>query len=187
MSVVPSVFLIIAAIPGLLGSGAHAPAGWKLFQSRSQHFSVRYPASWHQIKAADGRVDNDRLSIINFPNAEIVSGVIIKKNGASIGVNGAPANVRTTEDWIRMYPVDDTLLDDRDIAVGKPAAGGCVKLSCLVIRDEVGPSAYSIDTRYFCSTTQGLYVVTLTNWEGDPHQSALQDIALKIALSLRLH
>ncbi len=45
MSAVPSALLFLAAVPGLLGSGAHAPARWKLFQGRSQHFSVRYPAS----------------------------------------------------------------------------------------------------------------------------------------------
>ena len=191
MTVARLLLFIIASASSALGQGGQVSRGWGVFESRSQHFSVRYPASWHQMVAADGSVDHDTLSIINFPNSEIVSGVIIKKGGASIAalavpVNAAPSNVRSLEDWIRWYEKHDAVLDDHVIPVVKGAPDACRNLRRIVTRYEVGPNTFQIHTDYFCSTMHGLYVVLLTNWEGDPHQSALQDVALEVALSLRV-
>ena len=180
-----TALLILTAALRPLALGAHPPVQWRFFESKTQHFSVRYPASWHRPEAVGVLVDNNIFSIINFPDAERAEGVIIKKYGALIDVNAAPSDVHSIEDWIRNYGVGDVLLDDRDMPAARPAADGCVKLRQLVTRSQVGPGTYFTGTDYFCSTTRGLYRILLTNWEGDPHQSDLQDTALKVALSLR--
>jgi|SRR5579862_6871540 len=181
--------LILSALAGFLYADVHTQ--WKLFVSRSQHFSVRYPSAWNQLQDRDVTLDRDTLEIINFPNSEIVSGVIIRKGGASIGVNAAPVNaapgnVQSLEDLVRRYKMDDAVLADHAIPLTRAIPDGCQTLRRVVTRDEVGPHTFSIDTDYFCSTRIGLFVVLLTNWEGDPHQSMVQDTALKIALSLRV-
>lgn len=185
MNVLLQFLLILVAVPTLLGQDTYVPAHWKLFESRSQRFSVRYPPSWNRLQGVGVAADSDRLEIINFPNAERVEGVIIKKWGALIQAGAPPDGVRSIDDWLRRYYVDDATLDDRDIPVGSPPTGGCVKLRRVVTRSEVGPGTYFISTDYFCSAASGFYSVSLTNWQGDPHQSELQDKALRIALSLR--
>lgn len=154
--------------------------------SRSHHFSVKYPSSWNRLQNPGVAPDPDMLEIINFPNAERVEGVVIKKAGASITVNSAPGRAGSTEDWIQRYADDNVILDDRQVPMTSPGPTSCLKMRRVVIRDQVAPGAYSIETQYFCSTTRGLYVAGLTNWEGDPHQSTLQDIALKVVLSLKV-
>jgi hypothetical protein len=185
MNTLPTALLILTAALRPLALDAHPPGQWRFFESKTQHFSVRYPASWHRPEAAGVPVDDNVFSIINFPDADRAEGVIIKKYGALIDVNAAPSDVHSIEDWIRKYGVGDVVLDDRDIPVARPAADGCVKMRWLVTRSEVGPGTYFIGTNCFCSTARGLYRVLLTNWEGDPNQTELQDTALKIALSLR--
>jgi hypothetical protein len=183
MTIMPLLLLILALGPGRVG--ADVTAQWKLFVSRSLHFSVEYPSLWNRLQDHDVAPDADTLEIINFPNKERVEGVIIKKGGASISVNLAPSGINSARDWIRRYNRDNVLLDDRTIPRLRSAPDGCQDLRRIVSRDEVAPNAFSIETDYFCSTPRGLYVVLLTNWEGDPHQPAYQDIAAKVALSLR--
>jgi hypothetical protein len=137
-----------------------------------------------------GVPNSERLAIINFPNSQRLRGVVIKDGGALISVNAAPveaapSNVRSLDDWVRWYEKNEEALDDRDIPTSTPAPGGCQQLRRIVTREDMGSGAFSIGTVYFCSTKHGLYVVILSNWEGDPHQGDLQDTALKIAKSLR--
>lgn len=184
MSVVPSVLLLVAVMPGLLGSGAQAPAHWKLFQSRSQHFSVRYPPSWNRLGGWGVPPDPDVLGIINFPNTERVEGVVIKKGGAEIWAGGPPKGIDSVDRWIYGYLHGDAILDQRPVPISSAPPNACGTLQRVVTRLKMD-DAYEIDTAYYCTVDGKFYGIFLTNWEGDPHQSELQDTALRVALSLR--
>ena len=166
------------------------PTSWKAFLSASENFAVRYPASWNRVQNPGTPPNAEVLQIINFPNSQREPGVVIKEGGALIGVtpapvNAAPSGVRSLEDWVLWYERYEGILDDRAIPVAKPATGGCQQLRRIMTRQDMGSNRFCIHTDYFCPTHRGLYVVTLTNWEGDPHQDALQNTAQEITLSLR--
>ncbi len=185
MNAAPSVLLMLYALLASAVGGWYSAGRWILFESTAKDYSVLYPASWHRMKVADRVLEADRLSIINFPSAERVPGVVIKKFGALIEVSRAPKDVRSVGEWMHDYHMGDTIVDQRNITVRSRTADGCITVRRFVTRSEVGPGTYFIGTDYFCSTSQGIYRVSLTNWEGDPHQENLQNIAQEIVLSLR--
>jgi hypothetical protein len=129
-------------------------------------------------------MDENILDIINFPNSERVEGVVIKKGGAQIWAGGPPGPISSAADWIDHSLRGNALVSLRQVAIAAPSPGGCTRLERAVTRFKMD-DAYVIDTAYYCTVGNRLYRVFLTNWEGDPHQGELQDVALKIALSLR--
>jgi hypothetical protein len=167
-----------------MGAGLAAGSEWRLFESKTQHFSVRYPPSWNRLATWDGVMDENILGIINFPNSERVEGVVIKKGGAEISVGGRPNWISTADGWIEYSQRRSVTLDRKLLAMAAPSPGGCTRLERVVTRFKMD-DAYVINTSYYCTVGNRFYGVFLTNWEGDPQQSRLQDTALKIALSLR--
>jgi len=165
-------------------AGLPAASQWRLFESKTQHFSVRYPPSWNRLATWDGVMDENILDIINFPNSERLEGVVIKKGGAQIWAGGPPGSISTVADWIDHSLRGNALVSRRQVAIAAPYPRGCTRLERVVTRFKMD-DAYVINTAYYCTAGNGFYRVFLTNWEGDPHQSELQAIALKVALSLR--
>ena len=190
MNMLPTILVFLGAVLAPHGPEERAPAHWKLFVSKTQHFSVLYPPSWNRLLGLDYLPDTDRLEIINFPNSERARGVVIKKGGAFISVVGVapdspPFGWHTVDDWIRFSLRAVTALDQTEIPVAAPTPGQCTTLKRVVRQIEMSPGAWQVDTSYYCTVGGWLYATFQTNWKGDPHQSDLQDTALKIALSLR--
>jgi hypothetical protein len=75
MRLLALAFFTVRAMLGGLVAGLPAGSQWRLFESKSQHFSVRYPPSWNRLATWDGVMDENILDIINFPNSE-------RKNGS---------------------------------------------------------------------------------------------------------
>lgn len=175
--------LILCGLVGAAAMTVGASYQWKVFESRTQHFRVSYPASWNLLEGVGGAVYADRLDIINFPNSERAEGVVLKKGGAEISVSGPPSGVRTVQAWIHTF--NDTLIEHGDVPVSAPSPGGCRKLQRVISRDEIGPGTYFVNTAYYCSTDDRFFQIQLVNWQGDPHERQLQRIALQVALSLR--
>ena len=98
--------LLFLAVLGSARSQGRDQAHWKLFVSKTQHFSVLYPSSWNRLLVEDHEPDHDTLDIINFPDRERARGVVIKEGGASIDVVGVapdstPFGWHSVDDWIR--------------------------------------------------------------------------------------
>lgn len=170
-----------------LTAGTSSAEHWKIFQSKGQFFTVRYPSSWHRI--GTGQFENqDVLGIINFPNSERAEGVVIKTGGAEIQVSAAPRGVNTVSEWIRRDLQGDQIIREGDMVLQKPVLDGCIALKEVTWRSDVSGSgkAYQFHASYYCSTAIGLYSVFLTTWDGDPKQGELQSLALRVALSLRV-
>lgn len=184
MGLLALTFFIVQTVLG--GSVAGLPAGsqWRLFESKSQHFSVRYPPSWNRLATWDGVMDENILDIINFPNSERLKGVVIKKGGAWVSVGGPPEGISSVDEWIHRYLGRDVIIDQRAVPISSPSPNGCAKLDLVVTRAKMD-DAYAIYSSYYCTVGDRFYSVFLTNWEGDPQQSKLQHTALKIALTLR--
>jgi len=184
MGILTLAFFTIRAILGGLVVGLPPGSQWRLFESKSQHFSVRYPPSWNRLATWSGVMDENILEIINFPNSERLEGVVIKKGGAWISVGGPPERISSVDQWIRRYLHSDLIIDERAVPISSPLPNGCTSLERIVTRAKMD-DAYTIDTSYYCTVDSRFYRVFLTNWQGDPHQRELQDTALEIALSLR--
>jgi hypothetical protein len=177
-------FFIVQAMLSGLAAGLPAGPQWRLFESKTQHFSVRYPPSWNRLATSDGVMDENILGIINFPNSERLEGVVIKEGGAAISVGGPPQWISTVDGWIEYSQRRSVTLDRKVLAIAAPSPGGCTRLERVVTRFKMD-DAHVINTDYYCTVGSRFYGIFLTNWEGDPQQSKLQDVALRIALSLR--
>jgi hypothetical protein len=184
MRLLALTFFIVRATLGGMGAGLAAGSEWRLFESKTQHFSVRYPPSWNRLATWDGVMDENILDIINFPNSERLQGVVIKKGGAWVIVGAPPEFIPSVEEWIRGDLKRGVLIDQRAVPISAPSPNGCTSLERVVAREKMD-DAYAIDTAYYCTVGSRFYRILLTNWEGDPNQAKLQDTALKVALSLR--
>ena len=156
---------------------------WKTFTSSKYHFSVQYPDSWFPSDATA-----DILDITNFRRARSDESIALRAGGAEIAVSGARPDVRTVFDWIHHDLPDDANGADvhqADVPISKPSPGGCTKLTAVTWREQIAEGAYFVETSYYCQAGSGLYKVSLTNWDGDPKQKGLRDLALKMALSLK--
>jgi hypothetical protein len=177
-----AVWLILSAACGVLFQHPSAASGWKEFKSAESHFRVQYPSSWRRLS------DNQKgLDIVNFPPGQGQHGIVLSPTGANIQVGGPPPWVRTLEEWIRANLQGTLPIEDGEIRITNPPPDGCTSFRRVVSRDDADGSGKHIfvDTEFYCSKGNRLYLVLLTNWEGDPKQAELQELALKIAQSLR--
>lgn len=177
----------IGVIWWILVSG-HGPirafpqAQWNEFTSAKYHFAVQYPASWYRLKDTP-----DILDITNFERSGPRDGIAMRVAGAEITVTGALPGVTAVDDWIRrdLPDSDDIAASENNVKIPKPAADGCTKLKQATWHEALSPDAYFAETAYYCTTATGLYKVSLLNWQSDPRQNELRDLAVRIALSLR--
>jgi len=178
--------LVLALLAWNSALGSPVP-GWKTFESTKYGFKVRYPDQWQELRGIDGTPGSkDRFDIINFPNAERVQGVVIKKGGAEISVGPAGSGSAPIDDWVRDNTKLDTHVQRRTIKMSSPNPSGCMSLVEVTSLSEVGPDTRFSRTVYLCSTARGAFAVFLTNWQGDPKEVELRELARKIVLSLRI-
>lgn len=179
--------LVLALLAWNSAFGSPVPRGWKIFESTTYGFKVRYPAQWQELRGIDGTPrSKDSLDIINFPNSERAQGVVIKKGGAEISVGPAGAGSASIDDWIRDDTKFDTQVERRTIKMSSTNPSGSMSLVEVTSLSEVGPDARISRTVYFCSTRRGAFAVLLTNWQGDPKEVQLRELAREIVLSLRI-
>lgn len=178
-------FLLLLSVcaTGAIGAGGSGTDQWKSFTSSKYHFSVEYPDSWFPSDATA-----DILDITNFRRSRPDESIALRAGGAEIQVTGALPDVRTVYDWIHHDLPDDASgaeVHQTEISIPRPAPDGCTKLTEVTWRERVAEGAYFAETSYYCQAASGLYKVGLMNWDGDPKQKELRDLALKMALSLK--
>jgi hypothetical protein len=177
-----ALWVILSATSGVLCERPPADAGWKEFRSPVFHFTVQYPSSWRTL------LENPRgIDIVNFPAAQGQHGIVLSPTGASIQVSGPPRWIHTMDDWIRGDRQGARPIEDREIPIPNPPASGCAGFRRVVWRqdaDGAGKHIFLFNV-YYCSIGSKLFAIGLTNWEGDPKQAELREIAYKIAQSLR--
>jgi len=166
-----SISCLLACVAGA------AATEWITFRSEPGHFTVRYPSTWNRYKDSP-----DLFEIENFPPSKRLKGVVIPQGGAMIIVLGAPRDTTTIENWIGAR---GEALSKHEIRTLPQESGACTQLVEVESEGEEGPSTYTHETSFYCSTRTGLYRIELVNWRDDPKQEQLQQIALKMALSLR--
>lgn len=162
---------------------ARAEERWRTFKSTNQHFSVRYPPSWDRLgNDSDLGPDPNCLEILNFPDSERLTGVIIKESGAAIRVFHGPP------DPSALTGLEASARRERDIPIAGAPQNGCRSLKEVIWHEDVGGGggrAYQVYSDYYCRTRCGVFGVFLMNWQGDPKQEELQALAQRIAMTLR--
>jgi hypothetical protein len=177
------ILLLSVCATGAIGTSGPDADQWKTFASSKYHFSVEYPESWYPSDATA-----DILDITNFRRARPDESIALRAGGAEIEATGARPDVRTVYDWVHYDLPDDASgaeVHETDIPITKPTPGGCTKLTVVTWRERVAEGAYFAETSYYCQAGSGLYKISLMNWDGDPNQKGLRDLALKMALSLK--
>jgi hypothetical protein len=176
--------LIIGCISLIHAAPAPVPQGaqWMQFTSGKYRFTVPYPATWHRLKDI-----TDILDITNFQRSGPEDSIAAHVAGAEITVTGALPGVKDVDDWIRrdLPDSDDLAASEENIPVPELAAKGCTKLKEAAWHEQLSPDTYFVQTSYYCTAADGLYKVSLLNWQDDPRQKELRDLALRMALSLK--
>lgn len=168
---------------------AQEPAGrnWKLFKSTTG-FSVEYPGNWFTKG-----VSTDSLTILSSAGGQ--EAVIIKKGQAMISVREEQGDrVSTLSQLVDHYTQGTDFLSRKNIRNERPGTQGCRDLQQIVSKEPLVPLEdvprpelvpYMIDTGYFCEIHGHKYVTALRNYEGDKNQPIYQQVALRVAQSLR--
>lgn len=149
------------------------------FTSEKHAFTVKYPAAWHRLNQTI-----DVLDIINFSPSKMVKGVVLPQGGAAVTVVPAAEKIDTLSQWLLREPWSSQQHIKKEIGPSQEP-NGCMKLLKVEWDSEEGPHTFSHITSYYCTTSRRLYRIELSNWRGDPRQGEFQEIAVKIALSLR--
>ena len=172
--------------PGFAFSASEA-ATWKKFASAKYRFTVQYPASWYPLPGSSDIGSSDILDITNFERSGPQDGIGSRVAGAEITVTGALPGVKSVDDWIRrdLPDSDEIAASENKVSIPRPAADGCTRLKQAAWREPVSPDAAFAETSYYCTTAGGLYKISLLNWQNDPRQKELRELAVRIALSLR--
>ena len=184
MAAAPLILLIGISLVSATSRSALDADQWKVFTSAKYHFSVEYPESWYPSD-----VTADILDITNFRRSRPDESIALRVGGAEIQVTGARSDVHTVYDWIHRDLPDGAAsaeVHQTDIPIPKPTPGGCTKLTELTWRERVAEGAYFAETSYYCQTGSDIYKLSLTNWDGDPNQKRHRDLALTMALSLKV-
>jgi hypothetical protein len=153
---------------------------WKTFKHVKKNFCIEYPSTWHLFDEAA-----ENFEVFNFSHSKVVHGVVLPKGGASVLVVPGPPDIHEISEWIpRDRPQSKFLGKCKKIELSQEP-GACTQLVEFEEDSEVGPATYSHQTFFYCATPKGLYRIGLSNWQDDPKQGELQQIALKMAISLR--
>lgn len=90
------------------------------------------------------------------------------------------------------YTKDSSVLSRRTVRNENAREQGCRELREIISKESAvppedvpGPVPYIINTEYFCEMNKHKYVTVLRNFEGDEKQAIYQQVALRVAESLR--
>jgi len=85
------------------------------------------------------------------------------------------------------------VLSRQNVRIESLPAGGCPDLKEVVSEDEAVPSKdvpirvpLIVNTGYYCDIDGRKFVTLLRNWQGDKQQNEYQNIAERVAKSLRV-
>jgi hypothetical protein len=139
--------------------------------------ALQYPDTWWPVSA-----DKDRLNILSSKGG--AEGVVIQKNQAQIIASTAPDAAGDSFDRLIALSVGkQTVVSTEELAATAPH--GCMRLREVVSLEGVGPATYVSDTAIFCDTGLASVIVLLRNWQTDEQQSQYQEVALRMARSIR--
>lgn len=165
-----------------------ATVAWREFRS-SKTFTVEYPADWFRQG-----ISPDRLDILS--SSGHLTAVVIEKGEADISVAEEPEPARRPlAEVIHYYENGAPVLLRKSISPEQPEA--CERLDEIVWKEapvpleDVAPSMRPhltdfIYTGLFCQIKGRIVVLILKNWQGDKKQKEYQEIALRMAKSIRL-
>lgn len=176
----------VVALLMLFGAMAFAsPDGWLLFRS-STGFSVSYPGTWIR-----NGVSTDRLQVRSSKAG--AEGIGIKQGQAEITVMEAPESLNKTLAQVIAYYTQDTKVLSQKDALGESVPHGCSSFKEITSRESAIPPGDApipvptiINTDFFCEADGHRIVTLLRNWEGDKRQEEYQQVALRIARSIRM-
>lgn len=178
--------LITFAIFIMIGVCASAAGTLWLRFCSSKQFSVLYPKDWVRSGSFE-----DRLQILSSKGG--AEGVVIKRGQAEITVMEAQGRTdKSLSQVIEFYTEGALVLSQRDIPQMR-ASDGCRSLTEVISKESVIPASdspinvpYVINTDFFCAGAQGRkIVILLRNWQGDERQTEYQQVARRIARSVR--
>ena len=157
-----------------------AQTGWAHFVSPAG-FTVSYPASWRQLAGASGTgitIMSSRAFAegVGIAHGEAMISVIERNDSTHIGLDALVQRDRG----------DDSVLVQRRLAAPRGSTGSCRQLTEVVLRSEMGPDTYEIDTDLYCEVHGRIFRISLRNWEDDKHQAGYQSTARRVAWSLRI-
>ena len=176
---------VVIVLLTLVGAAFASTDGWQLFNS-SAGFSVSYPGSW--FKAG---ISKDRIQLRSSKGG--AEGIGIKQGQAEITVMEAPdSSKQTLAQVIAYYTQDTTALSHKDFP-GEAAPHGCSDLKEVTSKEPAVPPSDSpisvpmiLNTDFFCEADGRKIVTLLRNWAGDKRQQEYQQVALRMAKSIRI-
>lgn len=176
-----AVALIVA-----LGIVALASADtWKEFTSPI-HFSVSYPADWFRFG-----VSKDRLQLRSSKGG--AEAVVIKRGQAEITVVEAEESSTKTLAQVIDYYTQGSSISSRSRISDKSGKPACSDLEEVISKEPPAPPEDTlisvpniVNTDFFCEVDGYKIVTLLRNWEGDNRQNEYQQVALRMAKSIRI-
>lgn len=160
---------------------------WKAFKSTAG-FSVKYPESWYRKG-----ISKDSLLILSSKGG--AEALIIKHGQAMISAMQAEGHAGiSVSQIIRFYSQNADIISRQRIQNRNAGRTGCSDLEEIVSKegavppeDIPGTVPYIINTEFFCQINQRTYVTVLRNFQGDRRQVAYQQVALRMAKSIRTY
>jgi hypothetical protein len=185
--------IIIVLLAGAVSAFASTDS-WKQFHGKG--FSVMYPGTWFELA-----VSPDRLDLLSSKHGHLHA-LVVKYGYAGVTVSEAPKStwtegtpLKTLAQVMDYYTKDGSVLWRRVIPGEPGGQQGCNDLKEVVVKDAVVPPedlptgaqvSYFIDTNFFCEADGHKIVISLKNWEGDKRQEQYQEVALRMAKSIRI-
>jgi hypothetical protein len=183
------VALFLCTAPHILAAGTSTaadalPSRWGSFRS-SAGFSLQYPVDWVRKD-----VPKDQLLILSSEGG--AGAAVIKPGQALLSVVESQDEQSNLQQLRDRYNRGITILARKHIRAGGVKAYGCRDLYEVISKepavppgDTPRPGPALINTEFFCEIGGKKYVTVLRNFEGDEKQTEYQDVALRVAQSLR--
>lgn len=169
---------------------AAAPTGgWKRFYSQKYRFAVFYPADWAPLDFHGIEPQGEYLDVINFPESERVTGIVIPQSGAELIVAPSRNPGATIDDLVAqsLKFVHDAPSVDQTILTGMTGANECGTLRQVKYHINLGDDLHPVlehDTVYYCEVHRRILVVTMRYFRGNKDATMLDGIARTAAQTL---
>jgi len=153
--------------------------GWNTFESTAR-FSVAYPTDW-QIFG----VSRDRLQIRSSGRG--ADGVIINRGQAAITVLQVASGANGLESAIKRSNEGAEIISRQRIQTGGAEIIKVISRAPAVPPGDIAPGKApdEVNTQFFVLVASRVVCVSLINWDGDTKQAEYQEIAARMARSVR--
>jgi hypothetical protein len=172
-----SALIVALALTSVAGVNTHH------FDSKSQAFSVDYPATWSLVGSSTLGPSDSRMDIVSFPDNQRAEAVVIKRGGAEIILLRGQAD-QTVDDGDKLILRHDIPLNSSSLC---PSVAVTRVLKAIVTKDQVpsGVAVYEDDTTYAFACGTESFQLILRHFRGDPKHKDYEDAAIGILNSLR--